>query len=58
MTIKIGTVKAGTFNIGTVLKGTVMQAGGVVPPPPTGRIFKNLNGDLFINFNDKLFTSL
>jgi hypothetical protein len=57
MTVKAGIVKEGIIKIGGLLNGVVLQAGGVIPPP-TGKIFKALDGDLFISINDKLFTSL
>lgn len=58
MTIKVGIIKNGVLKNGISKNGVVLQAGGVVPPPPTGKIFKALNGDLFISIDDKLFTSL
>lgn len=47
-----------TVGSGIVKNGLVMQSAGGTPPTPTNRIFKALNGDLFISFDDRLFTSL
>lgn len=58
MTVKLGTTRLGTTRLGTTTLGTVLQAGGIVPPPQIGRIFKALTGDLFISINDKFFTEL
>jgi len=43
---------------GLVKNGLVLQSAGGTPPTPTNRIFKALNGDLFISIDDRLFTSL